>query len=309
MLNPDQLEQHYSGIGGSMAPTIIGVNPFASAVDAYCHLTDPSSRPDLSGNQAVEWGNRLEDVIAEAAGDRLGLKLRRSSATHRHDEHHYMLAHVDRLVVGEKAGLEIKARSAYMADKYGEEGSDQVFDSDMVQCQHYMSVLKMDRWYLAVLLGGQDLRTFVIPRDEELVGYIVDRESNFWKAVQSRIPPTPESLHDLTVLYARDTGDSIQADSKIESAVHDLADIKTSLKRLGESKDGCELIIKQRMEGSALLTDASGAPLATWKTSTSKRIDVTRLRKENPAVAAEYTKESSSRRFLLKYQPELKGLL
>ena len=64
-----------------------------------------------------------------------------------------MIADVDRLVVGEDAGLECKTASACNADKWK--------DGDIplhyvMQCCHYMAVTGKRIWYIAAVILGRE---------------------------------------------------------------------------------------------------------------------------------------------------------
>ena len=59
-----------------------------------------------------------EEYVAQRFMEATGLKVRRSNYMYRSVEHSFMLADIDRLVVGEDAGLECKTASAYNADKW-----------------------------------------------------------------------------------------------------------------------------------------------------------------------------------------------
>ena len=63
-----------------------------------------------------------------------------------------MLADVDRMVVGENAGLECKTASPYMAEQW-ENGKIPL--SYQIQCLHYMAVCGAEAWYIAVLIYGK----------------------------------------------------------------------------------------------------------------------------------------------------------
>ena len=56
---------------------------------------------------------------------------------YRSKEHPFMIADVDRLVVGEDAGLECKTASAYNADKWADGNIPLHY---VMQCYHYMAV-------------------------------------------------------------------------------------------------------------------------------------------------------------------------
>ena len=77
-----------------------------------------------------------------------------------HPKYDFMLANVDRLIVGEKVGLECKTTSEYVKDQWEE---DEVPDHYILQCQHYMAVTGYIGWWIAVLIGGNKFRYKYIP--------------------------------------------------------------------------------------------------------------------------------------------------
>ena len=57
------LEVRKSGIGGSEVAAICGLSKWESAYTLWLRKTGQVEDKDLSGNEAVEWGNRLEPVV------------------------------------------------------------------------------------------------------------------------------------------------------------------------------------------------------------------------------------------------------
>ena len=64
-LNKQWVEARKNGIGGSDVASIMGINKYSSPLSVWLIKTGREPSPDLSGNQAAEWGNRLEDVVAD----------------------------------------------------------------------------------------------------------------------------------------------------------------------------------------------------------------------------------------------------
>ena len=95
-----------NGIGGSDAGAICGLDPYASPMSVYLDKTSE----DVSGedNEAMRQGRDLEDYVARRFMEESGLKVRRSNMMYRNKEHPFMLADVDRLVVGQDTGLECR---------------------------------------------------------------------------------------------------------------------------------------------------------------------------------------------------------
>lgn len=129
------LKLRKSGIGGSDAGAICGLNPYSSAMKVYQDKV--SDTVAEVNNEAIRIGHDLEDYVARRFMEATGLKVRKSNYMYRSIEYPYMLADVDRLVVGEDAGLECKTVSAYGADKWADGNIPLHY---VMQCYHYMAV-------------------------------------------------------------------------------------------------------------------------------------------------------------------------
>ena len=116
--NAEWLRLRKTGIGGSDAGAVCGVNPYSSAMKVFQDKTGEAVEEQDS--EAVRIGHDLEQYVAERFTEATGLKVRRSNFMYRSMEHPFMIADVDRLVIGEDAGLECKTASAYNADKWSD---------------------------------------------------------------------------------------------------------------------------------------------------------------------------------------------
>lgn len=114
--NEEWLRLRQSGIGGSDAGAVCGLNPYSSPMKVYRDKT--GGVPEELDNEAVRQGHDLEEYVAQRFTEATGLRVRRSNYMYRNIENPFMIADVDRLVVGEDAGLECKTASAYNADKW-----------------------------------------------------------------------------------------------------------------------------------------------------------------------------------------------
>ena len=124
-----------TGIGGSDAGAVCGLNPYSSAMKVFQDkISDTVEEAD---NEAMRIGHDLEDYVAKRFTEATGLKVRKSNFMYRSKEHPYMLADVDRLIVGEDAGLECKTASAYSADKWANGNIPLHY---VMQFYHYMAV-------------------------------------------------------------------------------------------------------------------------------------------------------------------------
>ena len=156
----DWLRLRKQGIGGSEAGAICGVNPYVSPATVYADKI--SDEIDVLDNEAMRQGRDLENYVAERFMEATGLKVRRSHKMYQHENYPYMLADIDRLIVGEKAGLECKTASAFSADKWMNVHS--LPQHYILQCMHYMAVMNWEYMYLACVIPGKDFVYYKIPR-------------------------------------------------------------------------------------------------------------------------------------------------
>ena len=81
----------------------------------------------------------------------------------------------------------------------------------------------------------------------------------------------------------------------LENTIHEILDLKRMREELDAAITSLEDSVKAVMGDEELLT--AGAYKVGWKTFTSSRIDTTALKKELPDIAAQYTKQTTARRF------------
>lgn len=301
-LTAEQLEQRRTGIGGSDAGAILGLNPYRTAVDVYLEKRGELFPDDLSDNEAVHFGNVLEDVIAQEYTRRTGNKVRRRNTMLRHVDHAFMLANLDRSVDGLRRVLECKTAGQYTVNAWGPSGTDQVPDSYLAQCMHYMIVTGYDQADLAVLIGGRDFRIYHIPFDRGLADMIIAHETEFWRHVNEGVPPPPQNVHDLETLYAIDNGDGLVASPETAMTVDALKTVREQIKHLEAQKEQFETDIKGAMKDYSALLGADGLPLVTWKKAKdSARFDARAFEKKHPDLHQQFlVTQSGSRRFLVK---------
>ncbi len=174
------LEWRRKGIGGSDAPAIIGLDRYRSAFDVYADkLGLKQEQPD---NEAMRQGRDLEEYVASRFCEYTGKKVRRRNAILQHPEYPWMIADIDRCVVGENAGFEAKTTSVLNRTKFSQ---GEFPPNYYVQCMHYMAVTGAERWYLAVLVLNKAFHVFTIERDEAEIQALIAAEKDFWERLGS----------------------------------------------------------------------------------------------------------------------------
>lgn len=192
MSREEWLAARRAGIGGSDAPAIMGASPWATPLSVYADKM--GFLPETEETVAMRFGHDVEEIVARWFAQDTGKKVRRLNAILQHPEYPWMLANIDRKIQGESAGLECKTTSAF--NKTDFEGGN-IPPYYYWQCMHYLAVTGMQRWYLAVICGNTGFYHYLIPRNEEHIRLLIERERDFWfNHVQAGVPPEPSGKAD-----------------------------------------------------------------------------------------------------------------
>lgn len=81
----------------------------------------------------------------------------------------------------------------------------------------------------------------------------------------------------------------------LESTIHEILDLKRMREELDATITALEDSIKAVMGDEELLT--AGVYKVSWKAFTSSRVDTAALKKALPDIAAQFTKQTTARRF------------
>lgn len=269
------------GIGGSDAAVIMGLNSYKSPYQLWMEKTGQVEPPDLSDNQYVYWGTKNEANIADWFQEETGKKVKRLG-TLQSREYPFMLANVDRTVIGENAGLEIKTAGVSQYSKWKD---DEIPDAYYCQCLHYMAVTGADYWYIAVLLGGNEARWKRIERNEEDIKTLIAAEKEFWNLMQTKTaPPVDGSLscsQALASRYADSRDEEIMLPEEADTLI---ARINGDNEIMGKLKEQISLNQNRLKE---MLGDAEagrvGSFKVTWKTTNGRETcQLSKLKKAAP---------------------------
>lgn len=287
-------------IGGSDAAAILGLNPYKSPYALWAEKTGKVIPEDISQKEAVRLGTDLEEYVAKRFTEATGKKVRRENYTVFRDDMPYAHANYDRLVIGERAGLEIKTTNALHLSKF----KNGEFPANYYcQCVHYMMVSGLERWYLAVLVLGIEFKVFVIERDEAEIEALRMAEENFWYQVQNDLPPEIDGM-DSTVdaLNAAFPVSDPDADAvDLTGCAVDLAimdECSQQIKALEEKKAAAQARIMEAM-GTAE-RGGYGSYSVTWKTQKRSTFDRKKWEKDHGEIPQNYFKSSESRAFRFK---------
>lgn len=295
MSNEEWLRLRKTGIGGSDAGSICGVNPFGSPMKVYYDKT--SSNIEELDNEAVRQGHDLEDYVAQRFMEATGLKVRRSNFMYRSTEYPFMIADVDRLVIGEDAGLECKTASAYNTDKWKDGNIPLHY---IMQCYHYMAVTGKRTWYIAAVILGREFIYRKLVWDDDLIAQMISVEKNFWENhVLPRVLPSPDGsdiCNDILNEYFHSArkGSSIKLDG-FDDKLKRRAEIMEQIEQLKQEQGMIEQEVKLYMKDNEYAS--SGNYRISWSSVQSTRLDTKRMKEEQPDIYRDYAVQSVSRRF------------
>ncbi len=305
------LQVRRSGIGGSDAAAAVGLNPYKSPLELWLEKTHrdaelPQVDPD-DMDSPMYWGTVLEPLVASQYSRKTGRQVRRVNAVLQHPQEPWMLANLDREVVGcpEVQILECKTAGLNGARLW----KDGVPEYVQLQVMHQLAVTGKQAADVAVLICGQDLQIHRIERDEALIGQLIELERRFWHLVETdQAPPADGSESAATALqalYPRDTGQvvDLREDAALSGSFDELLRLRELMAAHGQREAQLKHGIQQRMgEASKALFPAGEV---SWKRSKDgTTLDVDRLTREQPALVATYAMpKPGSRRFLIQTGP------
>ncbi len=305
------LDIRKKGIGSSDAAAAVGLNPYKSQLELWMEKTNQDSelpKPDPNDETSpLYWGTLLEPIVAAHYTKRTGKRVRRVNAVLQHPSEPWMLANIDREVVGhdEVQILECKTAGLNGARLW----ADGVPEYVQLQVLHQLAVTGKQAADVAVLVGGQELRVHRIERDEEAIANLMAIERVFWRFVETRQPPPADGSESadraLRALFPKDYGECLDlvGDFDMSAAFSDLLAVRRVLAEHVALDDQLKQRIQQRMGDATKAIFETGE--VTWKRSKDSRsFDLASLLNDQPELRERYALVApGSRRFLIHTNP------
>lgn len=305
----DWLDVRRQGLGSSDAAAAVGLSPYRSPLELWAEKTGMARLPQpdpQDDTQPVYWGTLLEPIVAAHYTRRTGRRIRKVNAVLQHPEHPWMLANLDREVIGvpEVQILECKTAGVQGARLW----QDGVPEHVQLQVLHQLAVTGKRAADVIVLIGGQELRIHRIERDEQAIAHLIALEAAFWRCVEERRPPPADGSASaeraLQALYPQDRGQTLDwtQDTEMGNTFSDLQAIRQRLKAFELEEARLRQRIEQRMgEASRALFETGEV---SWRQARdSVLLDTRRLLAERPELKQAYPLvRAGSRRFVVRGQ-------
>ena len=291
------LKLRKTGIGGSDAGAVAGLNPYVSAMKVFQDKT--TDDVESISSEQLRVGKDLESYVAERWCEATGKKVRKSNYMYRSKEYPWMIADVDRLVVGEDSILECKTCNAYGASAW-ENGK--IPEAYVCQCFHYMAVTGKRTCYIACLIMGKDFVYRKIEWDDEMIQALIALERDFWcnHVTKGLLPPADGTKSCGEIINKRFSKASqgseialVGMDDKLKRRM----EIISKIEDLQQEQNQIEQEIKLFMgENEVARNDAYKV---TWSNVVSSRLDTKKIKAEEPDIYEKYAKSYSTRRFVV----------
>lgn len=302
MSREEWLELRRNGIGGSDIAGILGLNKYKSPMGVYLDKVGESPHEDET-SEAAYWGNMLEEVVAQEFGTRTGLEVGNDTRMLSHPDYPFLIANLDRIVVGKPEIIECKTSSAYRAKEW--EG-EQVPMEYLIQVMHYLAVTGYERAHIAVLIGGQRFVHKTVERDDELIELMIDAASNFWNNhVLPKVPPPFDGSNaSVTLIGAMFP----QAENESETELPDEAE--ALIEQYREATDRMDAAKTDKLDAENKLKALIGNAeiglgrnhIVEWKNVKAREtVDARQLLIDHPDIVEKYRKVGNpTRRFSIK---------
>jgi putative phage-type endonuclease len=255
-------------------------------------------------NEAMRQGRDLEEYVAQRFAEETGKKIQRRNAIFQHPEYPYLLGNIDRKIVGENSGLEVKTTSILnKADFKNGEYPPNYY----VQCCHYMACCGFEKMYLAVLVLNRGFHMFEINRDDKEIDALIEAERYFWEEhVQKRIPPAPDGSEKagevLKQLFPEAKEKSTIDLLGMENTITKLTELTVQAKDLDKQIEALKQLIQSEM-GENELGLVNGYQVK-WANQSRSGVDSKLLKAEYPDIYENVLRQTSFRKFEVK---KLKG--
>lgn len=290
------LQYRRTGIGGSDSSTIVGLNPYNSPYRLYLDKT--GELPETPDNEAMRQGRDFEAYVADRWMEATSKRVRRNNTMWRSRTWPWMLADIDREVVGENAGLECKTTTLLNKSDLAHGEIPQTY---YVQCQHYMAVMGFDRMYLAVLVLSRGFYHFTIERNEAEITALAEAEHDFWHHVMHNEPPEVDgsdaTLEAIRAKYGQENTalPVLELSRTCGSDLASLTRIQADIKALKDSEQAIKARVMQAMGDYPVAS--VGDYNVTWKTVNRPSCDFKTLQTAYPQAYAACVKINGSRQF------------
>lgn len=247
-------------VGGSDIAAILGISPWKTATDLWLDKITPP-REDGRNTRAKTRGARLEPYIVDMIREEHGLQIVARNERYVDPSVPYFAAEIDAETADEN--IEIKTVHPFKSKDWGDLDTDQLPTHYIAQAMWGLAVRGRDRCRVFALIGD-DLRPYVVDRDDETIAAMRERATEFWERfVLPKVQPPLDyadrkTLDTLRKLYPGTDGSTMEANAMHEHWRAVLATAQEMVSKYEGVVDGARAHLMAEMGQAALLKFADG---------------------------------------------------
>lgn len=324
------LAARQDGIGGSEVGALVGISEYDTSFSVY--NTKKRGGKDLSALAAVEWGHRLENVVAEKVAEEVGLVSRFGGGLWADREKPFLRVTPDRfatkprawtaqaLIECKTAGDDEHWESGTIHPKGYGTGSAPL--SYQAQAQWQMGIIGLPVCYLGCLVLGRERQFFTVEIhfDKDWFQELAAEAERFWvENILGDEPPMHDLRHPKTeellkLLQPKVVKPSVDLPADTEDWLAGYLKAKDAVKDAEAELDSIKNYLRMMTgdAGAGYLPwpgKKDGLKITSYPEVGSTRVNIEKLKAEYPDVAAACTERSSYRRLTISVPKEIKAKL
>lgn len=302
-------------LGASDAAAVMGLSPWTTPVELWLEKTGrkPPERVPAIRQRMFDRGHKLEPIIVEMAVDKLtlmGFDVELVACNKRYADPDFpflsceidfelrlsgtvYIGETEHVFSNELVNADAKSVTGFARKKWGlEENTEDVPIEYAAQFMDGLMITPGHRRYclVAALRSFDDVDIYWTLRDDETIAAMRAKMVKFWlEHVVADVPPDPTVFTDVKALFPLDNGLAIEATDDIAQKVELLRHARGQHADLTEVIDQLCFTIGDYISPMSRLT-YKGRDIATWKGQSDRRIEVDRLKEEQPDIASAYTR-------------------
>lgn len=315
------LAERLRGIGGSEVGALVGVSEYETTFSIW--NTKMNGGKDLSGKPAIEWGHRLEDVVAQKTADEIGLASRFAGGLWARRDNPVLRVTPDRFATKPRAWTAVGLIECKTA------GDDEHWESGTIrpnghgtgsapigyqaQVQWQLGILGLEVGWLGCLVLGRERSFFVVEIhfDKEWFAELAAEADRFYREhVLTGLPPmhnlrhpkTEELLKEIHPVVVKPSTDLPEGTETWLRAYHEA---KVAADAAQAEFDAVKNYFRMHT-GDAQAAYLGEKRIVSYPVVTTHGISLEKLREEYPEVAEACTRKSTHRRLTITVPKEFK---
>lgn len=318
----DWLNDRLSGLGGTAASIIKGVNKYQSKADLYSEimgLEEPSGAElqtiedinsdtpsEIIDNNLAKWiGNALEDTAIQIYKQRTGFEVFTYKDINpiavnwsvRHQEKKCLIGSIDAIVFnGRDWGvLEVKTSLGGAANdwNFNTHTFDGVPEYYRYQPIHYVGLHSEFKFADVIVINGtfkKKQHIYHWDRDDLIICDLQELEVQFWN--EHILPVVPYEKSDMQTEMFSDGIDYLDGDESDFLDVSELANVRREKNVLTKREEDIVAKIKARLKGKECLF-FKGIPILSVSSASKKYFNAKAFQIDNPELYSKYESDNS----------------